>query len=999
MHSDPQAILMDAIGRLVTHRLDGTDATAVADTDLISMLEEAGFQRNLSTTASVFRSLVSDLVRDERSEHMTADLVMACLRSAAPDSALVNVARFVENQGGGQTFLDFVASAIPIAVMLSNVFGSSQYMSDILIRHPGYLYWLMEERTWSSPHDFASYYDFISAEVKAFRHLDTRLSALRRTHRMLLLRIGVSDLSGESTVAETARRLSVLADAVCAVALDLLWEEQFDESAAPTDRGLAVLALGKLGGTELNYSSDIDLIYVCEDCDDALLGRYTKLSRRLTSVLSEVTAEGYLYRVDLRLRPDGSSGAAVYTETQALQYYHTRGRPWEFQALLKVRVIAGNREIGKRLISSLRTFAFSSSRNLASVEDIAKMRAQIKRSIPPRERVLNIKLMSGGIRDIEFILQSLQLTHGADHPSVVTTNTLEGYEKLGEKHLISERSREVLTKAYRFLRLVEHRLQMMHQIKTHSVPDSPDEIAVLARRVSCGPMGTFDATRFLTMLSEQLNAVRALAEEFFEGQDIDPRVGAVLFPEATGPDFDPLATVGFERPGDARHVLHAMAYGTFPHLHERETRTAFEQILPSLLDAMSSAPDPDTMLTQLSRMAESVDPETFYHTLGKNQSVTTATLALAAWAPTLGSRLTGDEGLLQRWLEGAQELYQLATQPVATRSVDDESQPQRIAEYRRHISAEVLASFAASAEHGKVVAGIAGALQSSALRTAVVDAFTTALAETDASVFVLGSYAVNEARINSDIDVTVVAGANTDVVEVTSAIQRANRWLTELRFVSIDFRLRGEGSSAPLVQNIDYYRQYTQTRMSSWERLAFAKRRMWVASEAGQLFDELMTETLSTPFASSDVAELRAVRDAMARLVTSPDWDTKHTVGGRYDIEYLTGVGLAGSVTMTPELCKLSTVARVDVLADVGVLAKQEVVTLKEALRLFYTIDTVASLRQVSLPRSADKSDELESYVAATLRYLNVDSCGDGVRSTIRSMRDRVRVIYDRIMT
>ncbi|MCH7548237.1 MAG: hypothetical protein IH969_01660, partial [Candidatus Krumholzibacteriota bacterium] len=219
-------------------------------------------------------------------------------------------------------------------------------------RNPNLVYWLMEPGTWTTDDGATHYVEWFEREAFLFTRFEGRLDALRRAHRQALLKTGILDMLGRSSIEETTSRLSRIADAIATVVLSLVRESlRGDRVPAPDE--LAVIAMGKLGGRELNYSSDIDLVYVCADADDETVSFHTKVARRFGEALSEVSAEGYLYRVDLRLRPDGKAGPLVNTETSMRLYYENRGRPWEFQALLKARVVAGDREVGARVLDAV----------------------------------------------------------------------------------------------------------------------------------------------------------------------------------------------------------------------------------------------------------------------------------------------------------------------------------------------------------------------------------------------------------------------------------------------------------------------------------------------------------------------------------------------------------------------------------------------------------------------------------------------------------------------
>jgi glutamate-ammonia-ligase adenylyltransferase len=432
-------IIRRLAGDIVERRMradNGRDPAPGPPGHLAEDLSGIGFDASPPTVGSFFevasRLCLEETAedRDLRIEQFT-DLAAACLDSPSPSSALTNLHRYLERTGGPAVFLDTVRRAQPLADMLVTTFGSSQYMADILIRNPGYMYWLMDGRTWEEPDTAEFYTGWLRREAELFRSVEGKLNAIRRAHRQALLKIGVRDLHGDAGIEETTEKLSNLADAIAQVVLEVIRNDLNSGDQTPdADTGFAVIAMGKLGGRELNYSSDVDLVYVCADADEETMAFNVKMARAFTNALAEVTPEGYLYRVDLRLRPDGQVGPLVNTETSMRIYYENRGRPWEFQAMLKARTIAGDLELGRRMLSTVSGLVYNPSLSYSPLEDIASMRAQISVNIPARERSFNIKLMAGGIRDIEFTAQTFQLMHGHLHAELRTPNTLEALDQI-----------------------------------------------------------------------------------------------------------------------------------------------------------------------------------------------------------------------------------------------------------------------------------------------------------------------------------------------------------------------------------------------------------------------------------------------------------------------------------------------------------------------------------------------------------------------------------------
>jgi glutamate-ammonia-ligase adenylyltransferase len=1016
MNDTPSHIIRRLAGDIVERRMraqeEGQPPPPLPE-DLAGRLSSVGFDAS-PTTAESFYDVASRLCVNEQAEEKFAELSLACLSSPSPSAALTNLRRHLDNSGGSAVFLDTIAQAPPLVDMLITTFGSSQYMADILIRNPGYVYWLMDARTWEEPDTVEAYTETLRREADVFRSVEGKLNSIRRAHRQALLKIGVRDLLGEAPVEETTRKLSNLADAVSQVVLEVVAADLSDELArahGPDDGGgFAVIALGKLGGGELNYSSDVDLVYVCENADEEDMAFYVKLGRAFTAALSEVTPEGYLYRVDLRLRPDGQAGPLVNSETSMRIYYENRGRPWEFQAMLKARAIAGDIALGRRFLNTVSGLVFNPSLSYTPLEDIARMRAQITENIPPHERAFNIKLMAGGIRDIEFTAQTFQLMHGHRHGELRSTNTVEVLTQIRRLKLMKEWQVDNLLAAYLFFRLVEHRLQMMHQIKTHTVPESSDDIAMLAARVSKGPLGAYSTDAFLEALSRHLSNVRTFSDSFFAGEDVHPHSVLLLLPEDDDRANAIIAHYGVTDVRRSMHVLHTMAYGSFPKLHDRTTRSAFEELLPFLLEDVSTTGDPDRTLIDLAQLSEASRSEaSFYRLLKESPSVRRRVVAVAGFSSYLTKRLSNQMEYFEPFIENPEPIMSVESavdaldrqQPPAEdlTALDDRKATNLRERQRAWLDRTRLSGFIRDHHEGRIAAQLPELLTRSVEATVSGEFTGTVGSGEPVALFALGSYATGEPRVFSDLDVIVVSD-NADVHRVTSKVQKVNSWFTDGGIVKLDFRLRGEGASAPLVQDIGFYEQYFDKRMSLWERVAFAKCRFWAGDEAlADRFLGLLRGAVARPFTSDEVASLVKSRKSIETLApkTHREWETKRSAGGRYDIEYLTAVGLAEATAGKDFEFSLDTMARLDVLRRRGLLEESEFEAVSSDLSLFTTVEYLAELQEMSLPRSDERSREMERYLSRSFEYWGMPR-PMGVAKALTDAKKSVRRCFDRFM-
>jgi glutamate-ammonia-ligase adenylyltransferase len=444
------------------------------------------------------------------------ELLAALAGTADPDQGLNQWERFLQaGLNRGQLF-DYLNGTPRMTHVLSTIFGNSPSMADTLIRDPLLVYWLAEQFVMTrrpTREMLAAALRMMLANVKA---PELRLDALRRFRRRETLRIGVRDLLKLADVPETTAVLTDLACVLIQAAYEIAegrLREQYgrpmhkDRQGRLVDTGFAVMAMGKLGGGELNFSSDVDLIYVyaSENGTTVPAGRpgarpsgqilsneeyFERLAREVTKALADATQEGHVFRVDLRLRAEGTSGQLARSLERYEQYYRTRGEQWERMALLKAWPVAGDPTVGREFLSRISPFVFDRPADQAPEAVLAQVKA-VKDLIDAKmegrgQERRNVKLGRGGIREIEFIVQAAQILCGGALPDLRDRSTLGALEKLGRHRLLSAKDRQDLERAYTFLRDVEHKLQMVHDLQTHAIPESPDELSRCAIRLGYG---------------------------------------------------------------------------------------------------------------------------------------------------------------------------------------------------------------------------------------------------------------------------------------------------------------------------------------------------------------------------------------------------------------------------------------------------------------------------------------------------------------------------------
>jgi [glutamine synthetase] adenylyltransferase / [glutamine synthetase]-adenylyl-L-tyrosine phosphorylase len=455
-----------------------------------SLLEPYGL-KDVSRADANLQTIAADPLERQLLASILGELLNCVSQSASPDQALTYFERFVRAGLNKTQLFSYLHSSPQALEILVRSLGGSSYMAEILIRDPDLLYWVSDPQILRRPRTKREIQREIIRTAKALATEQQQLDYLRSLKRREMLHIGMRDLLRLSSVEETWKALSVLAEAlisgaywICASAL----RQEFGIS-GPAFTGFTVIAMGKLGGGELNFSSDVDLMYLYASSGESASGVaagdfFRRLSQKITLGLSNLTGEGYVYRVDLRLRPEGNSGNIADALEGFRRYYETRLASWERLALLKAWPVAGDRALGSAFLAMAQNFIYAGAFGEQAVQDVLTMKRKIDEKVAGRRMAgRNVKLGPGGIREIELIAQSLQVCYGGRISQIRERNTIRALKALCEHSLLSDDEHEALAKAYVFLRDVENKLQMVHDTQTHSLPVDDDELAACANLI------------------------------------------------------------------------------------------------------------------------------------------------------------------------------------------------------------------------------------------------------------------------------------------------------------------------------------------------------------------------------------------------------------------------------------------------------------------------------------------------------------------------------------
>jgi glutamate-ammonia-ligase adenylyltransferase len=484
---------------------------------VMSLLRPYGFKDPAKADRNL-QAIADDPAEREMLATILEELLKCASQSADPDQAITYLERFARAAIHRLRLFSHLQDSPQGLEILAKTLGGSPYMAEILIRDPQHFYWVTDPQILHSARQKRAIKYELLHTLNLLADEQKQLDYLRFYKRREMLHIGVRDLLRLCTVEETLAALSVLAEVLISGAHWVSASEMRREYQIPKNvfTSFTILAMGKLGGGELNFSSDVDLMYLYGSDHEATASisasdYFRRLCLKITAALNDFTSEGYVYRVDLRLRPEGDAGYIAYSLDGFRRYYETRLGSWERLALLKAWPVAGDRELGLRFLEMVRPFVYERPFDKATLEDILTMKRKMDEQIAARQqRDRNVKLGAGGIREIELVAQSMQVRYGSQLPQLRLRNTLGALHVLREESLIPQEDCHTLAAAYLFLRDVENKLQMVNDAQTHSLPRDHEELTACARL-----LGYSEAEPFLRDYQHHTGRVTRIFERVF----------------------------------------------------------------------------------------------------------------------------------------------------------------------------------------------------------------------------------------------------------------------------------------------------------------------------------------------------------------------------------------------------------------------------------------------------------------------------------------------------
>lgn len=844
-------------------------------------------------------------------------LVALLARTADPDQALAHLVRLTETMPDAGAMLRAIADDEGTAMRLLCVLGASEALADHLCRHPEHWRELTDPTLGSTRPAAYAIREQLLAAVGADPRATTptatiadaeAVDALRVEYRRILLRLASRDLAHDLAIEDAAAELSDLAAGTLEAALAVARQRVGENAGAAR---LSVIAMGKCGGHELNYVSDVDVIYVyepVEGVDDALAARAaTQLASHLMQVCSDHTAEGTIWPVDANLRPEGKAGLLVRTLASHRGYYERWASTWEFQALLKARPVAGDLALGREYVEMVSPMVWSAAEREGFVADTQAMRRRVLDHIPAHQAERQLKLGSGGLRDVEFAVQLLQLVHGRVDERLRPSTTLSALAELTAGGYVGREDGEALHRAYSFLRTLEHRIQLYQLRRTHVVPEDDASLRRLGRSLGFtkDPVATLDST-----WQHHRREVRRLHEKLF----YRPLLSAVarlpgddvrLTTEAA---WDRLAALGFADPDGALRHLEALTSGV--------TRTSNIQrtLLPAMLGWMAEAPDPDAGLFGFRRISESLGRSPWYLKTLRDEGEVAQRLATVLATSRYATRLLESEPEGVRMLgEDLQPLTaEVLTEEMLAaggRRDDADKAVRSIRGVRRRelfrIASGDLLGLIDVADVGAGLSRLTDATLEATLAVAIESVKRTKdldAAPVRMAIIAMGRYGGFELSYGSDADVLFVheADAGVDQQQATRFAQAVAEELRRLLSVAgpdpaleIDADLRPEGRQGPLVRSLDSYAAYYAKWSEPWEGQALLRADAVVGDPALRRRFEELIDPIRYPvggISADGVVEVRRIKARVDKERLPRGADPKSHLklgrGGLADIEW-----------------------------------------------------------------------------------------------------------------
>ena len=969
----------------------------------------------------------------------TQPLIDRIRRTPVPDPALAAdmIGRIREAAGSTDRLRAAVADDDGAALkLLVGVFTNAPFLRDIGLADPVRL----ERVLFSAPEETQARLLVACAEPRESEA--ALMTALRRMKTEASLAIALADLSGAWRVDDVTTALTFLADAALSAAIRFLIREgvnRGDISVPDPEQpepgcGYVVLAMGKHGAYELNYSSDIDLIVIYDRAvaklkdPDAASSYFVKITRRLVRIMQERTADGYVFRTDLRLRPDPGATPIAISMDAALVYYESLGQNWERAALIKARPAAGDIAVGNDFLKEIVPFIWRKSFDYASIADVHSIKRQIN-AVKGFGNIAvaghNVKLGRGGIREIEFFVQTQQLIAGGRDPDLRGKATLDMLAALQRKGWIDDTARDELGEAYRFLRMVEHRIQMVLDEQTHSLPNDPAGVARIARLA-----GFADPEAFGTALRTRLERVQTHYMRLFENAPtLSSASGNLVF---SGDDDDPetletLSRMGYAKPADIARIVRSWHYGRYPVMRSAKARERLTEIVPLILEAFARTENADQAILAFDKLLSQLPVGLqLFAILKNNPGVLNFISVILGAAPRMADIITRRPRVVDALLEPA------FFGQVPTTAELDRRLRQYLREARRYeevldrarifgqeqavlIGVRVLTGTLSPADAGAAFAGLADILVRALLAGAQSELMERhgSVPGGAIAVVAMGKLGGREMTAASDLDLILLydhdpeamgsdgAKSLAPTVYYTRLTQRLVAALSaptaEGTLYEVDFRLRPSGQAGPLATRVSAFETYQDKDAWTWEHMALTRARLIAGdpaliARAKASIRKVLTRPRDPAKLALEVADMRA--RIQAEKGSKDVWDLKQVAGGLVDLEFIAQFLQLRHAAEAPDILHTTTATVLRAAARKGFLPLRDAEILLPAADLYHELTQVMRLAVEGPFNPLEAPRGVQRLIAEAAGLPEVGL----VAEHLRTLQAEVRAAFERVV-
>lgn len=981
-----------------------------------------------------------------------------------PDMALNNLERFIRASRSPLSLGGLLERDLETLPTLLTILSASQHFSDLLVRDPESFDLLRV--TDGQPVARDVLVREICSEVAALVDERAVMTALRRFKQRETLRIAYGDLVKKQRIEVVVKQISFLADAICEAAVQAARRKLEKDRGTPRRRDGApaqfvALALGKLGGVELNYSSDIDLVFLYDgegqtDGERATdnVEFFDRVAKQTIKLLTETTEQGIAYRVDMRLRPEGAQGPIVMSREAALHYYDIFGRTWERQTYVKARPLAGDIELGKQFLAQLEPWIYRRYLTLADITGIKALKRRIEhRAEREGADARDVKTGHGGIRDVEFVIQFLQLLNGGDLPKIRVPGTLDAIAQLEQAGCLTWQERSILEENYAFLRKIEHRLQIMFDLQTHMLPASDDEQRKLAVRMgydagsrkgeggdgnaAASPLASFKQDyQTKTELNRKI-LDHLLHSAFGDDGEAEPEIDLVLDPSPSEEAIRAtLGKYGFEDIPDAYQNLMALATEKVAFLSTRRCRHFLASIAPRLLTAVAATPDPDFTLLSLSQVSDSIGGKgVLWELFSFNPPSLRLYVMLCASSPYLAGILTSNPGMIDELMDSlvldklptlAQLKETLADLCRAAEDIDPILHSFKHSQHLRvgvrdilgkedlagsHLAladiAETCIEQIAEREYERLVEKHGEPIIVNRAREGQVSEFV---------ILALGKLGAREPNYHSDLDLVFLYEADgstrhrqrsrrdastTNQHFFSQLAQRIVKTASQLgpfgKLYDVDTRLRPTGRSGPLAISFDEFARYfAEGTGQLWERQSLTKSRPIYGSALGRdaARDVVYGAITAYPWQPEFADEIRRMRHRLEETATGRN--LKRGVGGTVDIEFIVEMLQLKHAADHRDVLATGTLGAIAALAERGLLAEEDASFLHTSYRFLRSIEARIRLMNTTARHDLPEDEQELKRLAYLFQYPSAEELRQDAEHFTRENRRRFEAIFDR---